>query len=185
MPAGASVAIFGCGNVGLSAIIAAKVVGAGMIVAVDALDKKLELAKELGATRVINAKSESPPEEIKELTGAGVDYVVECIGNTDVIAQAFDSIAPAGKAIVIGAPPFGAKVSIDVLSLLMERSLMGCVEGSLRPEIDIPRYVEMFMAKKIALDRLVTHKFPFSEINEAFQTIEKGEAVKCVLIFQE
>jgi len=110
--AGESIVIYGCGGVGLGAVMAAKLAGAGMIIAVDKLDRKLEMAKELGADHLINASREDPKAKVMELTGAGADYALECIGNVDVMAQAFGSIHNGGKCIVVGMAPLGSALSI-------------------------------------------------------------------------
>ncbi|MFH0812967.1 MAG: Zn-dependent alcohol dehydrogenase [Pseudomonadota bacterium] len=180
---GETLAVFGCGSVGLSGIMAAKVAGAGKIVAVDVVDKKLVLAKELGATHTVNSSKKDPVQEIKEITGLGTDYAVEYIGNTDVMAQAFDSTCPGGTTIIVGAGPFGSKLNIDNMTLLTPKTIMGCVEGSMRPQVDLPRYVEMFMDNKIPLGKIITHTFPLEEINEGFRLMKSGEMVKGVLIF--
>lgn len=180
---GETMAVFGCGGVGLSGIMAAKVAGAGKIIAVDILDEKLVLARELGATHTINSSKKDPVREIRGITGLGVDYAFEYIGNTNVMAQAFDSTAPGGKTIIVGAGPAGSKLNIDNMALLTPKTIMGCVEGSVRPQVDFPRYVEMFMDNKIPLDRIITHTFPFEEINKALQFMKSGEMIKGVLLF--
>lgn len=181
--AGETMAAFGCGGVGLSGIMAGKVAGAGKIIAVDIDDKKLSLARELGATHTINSAKMDPVKEIMEITELGVDYAFEYIGNTNVMTQAFDSTAPGGKTVIVGAGPVGSKLSIDNMALLTPKTIEGCVEGSVRPQVDFPRYVEMFMNKKLPIDRVITHTFPFKEINEAVQFMKSGEMVKGVLIF--
>ncbi len=181
--AGATVAIFGCGGVGLSGIMACKMVGAGKIIAVDVVDKKLEFAREFGATHTINASKEDPVQKIKELTVFGADYSFEFVGNVNVMAQAFDTTCPGGKTIIIGGAPVGQKVSLDAMSILTEKMLLGTAGGSLRPAIDIPRYVELYMEKKLDLDRLITKRFPLEEINKAFEAMEKGEVARSVIVF--
>jgi len=181
--AGASVAIFGCGGVGLSAIMAAKMVGAGKIIAVDILDNKLDMAKEFGATHPINSSKEDPAEKIKQITGGGCDYALEVIGNVNVMAQAYDSIRPGGKLVIVGAAPVGAKVSFDAFTLLFGKTIVGTAGGHLRPSIDIPRYVELYAEGKLPLNKLVSRKLPLEEINKAFEAMEKGEVARSIIVF--
>jgi len=180
---GASVAIFGCGGVGLSALMAARLVGAGKIIAVDTLDYKLKMAKELGASETINASRENVVERINQLTGGGADYTFVAVGSADVIVQAFDAIRPGGKCILAGATPVGTKVSLDALTLMREKTIMGCTMGSSRPTLDIPNYVELYMDGRLPIDRLVTRSYPLAEINSAFAVLEEGQVIKPVIVF--
>jgi NDMA-dependent alcohol dehydrogenase len=181
--AGAKVAIFGCGGVGLSSVMAAKLAGASKIIAIDIRDNKLEMAKDFGATHTINSAQENPVEKIQELTaGGGADYSFEAIGNADIITQAFDATRPGGMTIIVGAPPVGARVNIDPWAFLMEKVLTGSAAGSLRAQVDIPRYIELFKAGKLPLDKLVSKTFPLDRVNEAFEAMEKGEVARGILI---
>jgi Zn-dependent alcohol dehydrogenase len=182
--AGSSVAMFGCGGVGLSGIMAAKLVGAVKIIAVDVIDKKLEMARDFGATHTINSSKEDPVQKIKDLTGGfGADYSFEFIGNVNVMAQAFDATCPGGKTIIIGAAPVGQKVALDGMALLTEKTVVGTAGGSLRPGVDIPRYVDLYMEKKLDFDRLITRTYPLEDINKAFEAMEKGEVARSVIVF--
>ncbi|RLA92687.1 MAG: hypothetical protein DRG25_05905, partial [Deltaproteobacteria bacterium] len=171
--AGDSVAVFGCGSLGLSAISAARLAGATTIIAIDILENKLNYAREFGATHTINASKVDPVKEIINLTGSGVKYAFEFIGNVKVMEQTFNSICPGGKAIILGSPRFGEKVSIDAVSLLLEKTLMGTAEGSSRP-MDITRYVDLYMDKKLEVDKLITKNYSLEEINQAFKDLEEG-----------
>ena len=147
------------------------------------MDQKLELAKQLGATHVINSSNnEQPSGEIIQIVDGGVDYSLECVGSSDLVAQSVYSTVRGGKIISVGAIPFGQKIQFDVMALFM-KTLMGSVGGGSRPEIDIPLYEQMFVGNKIPLDKLVTHKFPFEKINAAFQALKGGDVIKCVLMF--
>jgi len=179
---GESIAIYGCGGVGLSAIMGAKLAGAGKIIAIDILEQKLEMAKELGADYVINASREVPPQRVIELTG-GADYAIECIGNVDVITQAFASIRLGGKCIVVGSPPPGAMVSISPLELVLGKTLTGCLQGSIRASVDVPRYIDLYMAGKLPIEKLITRSYSLDDINDAFKALEGGEVMRSVIRF--
>jgi len=180
---GSSVAVFGCGGVGLSALMASKISGASKIIAVDLLDKKLETAKQLGATDVLNASSQNPAVGIQKLTGGGVDFAFECVGSTKVMETAFDSTAPGGMAVVVGAAPVGSKISVNATLLLAERKLAGTLGGSINPAVDIPKYVDMYMNGQLPVDKIITHRFSLEQINTALEAMEKGEMTKGVVVF--
>jgi len=182
VPAGASIAIFGSGGVGLSALLAARYANAGRIICVDLLDWKLDLARELGATDVINASREDPVRRIRALTRAGVDFSIECVGKPETISQAFDATRPGGMTVVCGGVPMGQRVSIDGFSLLTQKVLTGAAEGATVPARDIPLYVDLFMAGRLPIDRLISRTYPLEQINEAFEAFERGEIIRGVLL---
>ena len=181
--AGESIVIYGCGGVGLSAVMGAKLAGAGTLIAVDTLDSKLEMAKELGADYVINASQEDPKAKVMELTGSGADYAIECIGNVDVIMQAFGSIHFGGKCILVGMAPLVSMLSIAPFEFLLGKTLTGAVQGDIIAPIEIPRYVDLFMAGKLPIDKLITRSYKLKEINEAFEAMEKGKVIRSVIRF--
>ena len=178
---GASVAVLGCGSVGLSAIMGAKLIGASKIVAVDVLDNKLAIAKELGATLTINASKENPVERTVLDIGP-VDFAFECVGKPDLINQAFNMIKSSGTVVIVGAVPFGLTVPFDGFGFLLGKSIVGVPAGFMRPIVDMPRYVELYTDGKIPLDKLITGTFKLEEINKAVEALEKGEAVKSVIL---
>ena len=180
---GESIVVFGCGGVGLSAIMGAKLAGAGKIIAVDTLSKKLKMAKKLGADFLINAKKEEPIGKIMELTGGGADYSLECIGNVDVMAQAFASIHYGGKFIVVGMAPLGTIITAAPFEFLLGKTITGTVQGDIIPSVDIPRYVDLFMDGKLPIDKLISHTYSLDQINEAFQALERGEVIRSVIKF--
>lgn len=181
--AGESIVIYGCGGVGLSAVMAAKLAGAGKLIAVDTVDMKLETAKDLGADYVINASQENPQQRVMELTGGGADYAIECIGNVNVMAQAFSSIHNGGKCVVAGMAPLGDMLTLAPYELLLGKTLVGCVQGHIKAPIDVPRYVDLYMAGKLPIDKLVTKRYSLADINKALENLDKGKVVRAVIRF--
>ncbi|HLF29579.1 MAG TPA: NAD(P)-dependent alcohol dehydrogenase [Xanthomonadales bacterium] len=180
--AGSSIAIFGCGTVGLSAVMAAKAVGCTTIIAVDPVAKRLTLARELGATHVIDPTSESPVERVREICPPGVLYSVECSGVPKVIRQAVDCLALTGVAGIMGVTPLGTEVSLDVNGLLFGRTVRGIIEGDSVPDTFIPAMIALHQQGKLPFDKLI-QTFPFDEINQAVAACERGDVVKAVLTF--
>ena len=180
---GDSIAVFGCGGVGLSAVMGAKLAGAGKIIAVDIAEGKLEKARELGADHLINASQEDPQQKVMELTGGGADAAVECIGNTDVMMKALGSIHNGGKLVVAGMAPLGAVLNVAPFEFLLGKTITGSVQGEITPFIDVPRFVDMFMEGKLPLDKLITKTLNLDEVNEGFEALEKGEAIRSVILF--
>lgn len=181
--AGEDIVIYGCGGVGLSALMAAKLAGAGKLIAVDMVDLKLEKARELGADYVINAGQEDPVQRVMEITGGGADYSVECIGNVDVMAQAFGSIRNGGKCVVAGMAPLGTSMNVATFEFLLGKGITGSVQGDIRPSIDVPKYTDLFMAGKLPIDKLITRSYGLDQINDAMQALEKGEVIRSVVRF--
>ncbi len=182
---GQSVAIFGCGGVGLSAIMGARSAGAQPIVAVDLLDNKLAWAKELGADYAVNASREDPVQRIIQLTGGGADYTVECIGNVKATEQAFAAIRPAGKCVTVGSYPPGTTISInpsrDLTSLA--KTITGGLQGQIVASVDVPRYANLFMAGKLPIDKLVSRYYSLDQINDAFKALKGGEVKRGIIRF--
>jgi len=180
-PAGSSLVVFGTGAVGLSAIMAGAIVGCSPIIGVDVKPARLELARELGATHTIDASSGDVLAEIAKLTGTGADFTVETSGVTTVLRQAIDCLTPMGVCGVIGAPPGGAEVSIDVnMFFALGRTLRGIVEGDSIPEVFLPQLFELWRAGRFPVDRLMV-EFDFDKINEAAHEAESGAVIKPVL----
>jgi aryl-alcohol dehydrogenase len=180
---GESVAIFGCGAVGMVSIMAAKLAGAGKIIGIDVADNRLELSEELGATHTINATKESPVQRIKQLTGSGADYTIVSVSNAQSLLQALEAIPSGGTCIIVGAIPKETAVRLDTLALLNEKTIKGVQSGSGRGALDIPHYIDLFMEGKLPIDRIVTKKYPLSEINNAFKALQVGEVIKPVIVF--
>jgi len=178
-----SVAVFGCGTLGLSAVMAARLVGVGKIIAVDTLAYKLKLAGELGASDMVNATEENATECVNQLTSGGADYNIVAVGNAEVMTRIISAAPPGSTVIILGAPPKGACFSVEATSLLRGKRIIGSSLGSGRPSLDIPNYVNLFMAGKLPLDKLVSTTYPLNEINDALKALEEGEAIKAVINF--
>lgn len=182
--AGSTVAVFGCGGVGLSAIQGARIGGARMIIAVDTVESKLATAKELGATHVVDASSHDPVQAIRDLTGGGVEYSFEAIGLKKTAEQAYECLDRGGTATVIGMIPVGQKVEVDGPSLLGEKRLQGSSMGSNRFRRDMPRYVDLYMQGRLRLDEMISRKGKLEDVNEAFRAMKAGEVARTVLMFE-
>lgn len=183
MRPGDNVVVYGCGGVGLGSVMAAKLAGAGKLIAVDTLDSKLEKARELGADHVINASRENPQEKILEITGIGADISVESIGKIPVMTQAFSSIHNGGTCVIVGIAPVTDMLSIAPFELLLGKKLIGSVFGNVRPSIDIPMYIDLYMAGKLPIDKLITRYYTLDEVNEGYEAMEKGEIIRSAIRF--
>src|SRR6202165_3216810 len=155
---GSTVAVFGCGGVGISAIQGARIGGARRIIAVDQFENKLAMAKRFGATDTIDASHTDALKEIRAMTGGGVDYAFEAVGLKKLAEQCFDATKPGGTAVIIGMIPVGQKVEIDGPRLLTERTLKGTNMGSNRFRIDMPRYIDFYLQGRLNLDDMVSKR---------------------------
>ncbi len=181
--AGEIVVVIGCGGIGLNAIQAAALVGAGRIIAVDRLASKLQLALAFGATDVVDASAADPVGTVLELTDGGVDHAFEAIGLAATAQQAFNMLRKGGTATVIGMIPLGERVEIDGFQFLLEKRLQGSNMGSNRFRIDMPQYVEWYLAGKLKLDELVSAVMPLDKINDGFATLKGGEVARQLVTF--
>ncbi|HEX3611949.1 MAG TPA: NAD(P)-dependent alcohol dehydrogenase [Sporichthyaceae bacterium] len=180
--AGESIAVFGAGSVGLSAIMAAKAVGCTTIIAVDLKDHRLELAKELGATHGVNPSQVNTVEAIQDLTGGGVDYALEMTAVPAVFGDAVNSLATLGTVGVIGATALGVHYSFDLNGLMIPgKKVVGIVEGDSVPDVFIPRLVDLIEQGKFPVGRLVAN-YPMAEVNQAAADTENGVVVKPILL---
>jgi len=170
-----SVVIFGIGSVGLAAVMAAKYLDVGMIVAVDLVPSRLELARELGATHVINSKEIDAVTGIKEITEGGANYAIDCTGIIKVIEDIVEAIGPEGTAAVVGVPPAEKKISIDPLSfLLANKKLVGVIEGDSNPEVFVPRLIEMHQEGKFPIEKLSV-VYPVERFEDAIHDMHSGK----------
>ena len=179
---GDSVAVIGCGGVGLNAIQGARLRGAGKIIGVDIADHKLEAARRFGATHTVNASEEDTAETLVAMTGGmGVDLAVEAIGHPQTVATAVRSLRRGGTAVQVGIAPYGTEMSVDMTLLLDERKLLGCYYGSVRPAFDIPRYVELYKAGKLLVDELITAEIDQDGINDALNQFDRGAGIRSLV----
>jgi S-(hydroxymethyl)glutathione dehydrogenase / alcohol dehydrogenase len=182
--AGESLAVFGCGGVGLNAVQGGRLANAHPLIAVDVADNKLELARQMGATHTINATRDDAPERIREITGRGAEYTVVTVGDTRASAQAWDALAKGGTCVIVGVPPSGQTQTIDPRGLVMgERVLRGSCYGSARPLEDFPRLVDLYLAGTLKIDELITRTYAPEEANEAFRALAAGELARGLIVF--
>jgi alcohol dehydrogenase len=183
---GSSVAVFGCGGVGLNIVQATRIAGASTIIAVDVLDEKLEVASRLGATHVVNSRKTDPVEEVKKITdGKGVDYAFEAVGLTNVMEQAFRTTKKQGMTVCIGmTSPDNRIVIPSTLLIDEERQLVGSFMGSAVPIRDIPILVNLYLQGRINLEYLISRYITLDEINEALDRLASGEAVRQIIRFK-
>jgi alcohol dehydrogenase len=182
--AGTSVAVFGAGGVGLSAIMGAKAVGAWPVIAVDLLDSKLKLATQCGATHVINSGTTDPAAAVRDLTKGGADTAFEAVGDEKVIAQAFGATRRGGRTVAIGLTHPERMLSIPALTVTAEeRVLMGSYMGSCVPQRDIPRFIAMYRAGLLPVDLLRSSLIALDEVNAAFDLLDRGEVARQVIRF--
>ncbi len=181
---GETVAVIGCGGVGLAAINGAAIAGAGRIIAVDTVPAKLELAKTFGATDGVDGSKGDVVAQIRELTGKrGVDHAIEAIGLKQTIEDAFNMLVKGGTATIVGMARFDMKVELPAIMFLQERRIQGSMMGGVRNAIDIPRYVDLYMEGRLKLDELISRHRPLEEINEAFDDMKSGGLARSVILF--
>ena len=179
---GSSVAVFGVGAVGMSALMGLGLTGVAQIIAVDVHPTRLALARELGATHTIDASSGGVAEQIRQLTGGdGLDGAIETSGNVDVLGSAISSLSAAGTCVVLGVPKMGVTLPVDVVDLVARGlRIVGSNQGDASPRTFIPHLVALYRAGRLPIDKLVTN-FTFAEINEAAEASQNGTAIKPVL----
>lgn len=180
---GETVAVIGCGGIGLAAIQGARIAGANRIIAVDMVGSKLDLAKELGATHVVDASSDNAVEAVIELSGGGVHHSFEAVGAKVTAEQSFQMIRNGGQATVIGMIPVGTTVEIDGTSLIYEKKLTGSNMGSNQFRTDMPRFVEMYLDGRLRLDEMVSKTIELEDINAGFEDMKAGNVARSVIRF--
>ena len=178
--AGSSIAIFGAGTVGLSAVMAAALCGCATVIAVDPLAARRELALKLGATHAIDPLAEDPVKSIQAITGSGVLNSLECTGLPRVVRQAVESLTLTGTCGVMGVSRLGTELQLDMNSILFGRGLRGIIEGDSIPQEFIPRLIDLYRQGRFPFDKLVT-EFEFGDIQKAVTESEQGNVVKAVL----
>ena len=180
---GSTVAVIGCGGVGMNAIQGAKLPGALTILAIDSVEDKLTLAREFGATDVIDASSGDVETKVKDLTKGGVDYSFEAIGKKETAEQSFSILRAGGAATIIGMIPQGVKIELDGASFLRERRIQGSSMGCNHFRVDMPRYVDFYLQGRLKLDELVSRRLNLEDVNEAFKYMKEGSVARSVMMF--
>nr|WP_181847372.1 S-(hydroxymethyl)glutathione dehydrogenase/class III alcohol dehydrogenase [Thalassospira profundimaris] len=181
---GDTVAIFGLGGIGLSAIIGCQMAGAERILAIDINEKKFDLAKQLGATDCINPKNFDKPiqQVIVDMTDGGVDYSFECIGNVNVMRSALECCHKGwGESVIIGVAGAGQEISTRPFQLVTGRVWRGTAFGGVKGRSELPTYVERYLAGEFKLSDFITHTMPLEEINHAFDLMHEGESIRSVI----
>jgi S-(hydroxymethyl)glutathione dehydrogenase / alcohol dehydrogenase len=183
--AGASLAIFGTGGIGLNAIQGGRLCGAYPLIAVDVADNKLEFARALGATHTVNGSRDNVVESIRRLTDErGAEFTVVAVGSIPAMQQAWDALAPGGTCVVIGAPASTERMTVDPLNLYRdEKHLTGSRYGSARVFDDFARFVDLYLAGKLELDQLVTKQYALEDVNEAHRALAAGENMRGLIMF--
>jgi S-(hydroxymethyl)glutathione dehydrogenase/alcohol dehydrogenase len=180
---GSTVAVIGCGGVGLSAINGAAIAGAVRIIAVDVVEEKLQLARQFGATEGVNATAVDVVEAIVDMTDGGVDYAIEALGMKQTCEQAFNMTRRSGTTCIIGMVPEGQKIEIDAAALIDDRRLIGSNMGSNAFRVDMPRFVDFYLQGRLNLDALISKRVALEEVNEAYAEMLEGNVARSVITF--
>ncbi len=180
---GDTVAVIGCGGVGMAAINGARVAGANRIIAVDTNPAKLQLATKLGATDLVNVNDGDPVEQVMEMTKGGVDHAIECLGAKRTAEQSFEMLRVGGTATIVGMVPFGLKIELHGFDFLRDRKIQGSSMGSNRFRTDMPHMIELYQQGRLHLDDWISDKIKLDEINEGFKAMKDGKVVRSVIDF--
>jgi Zn-dependent alcohol dehydrogenase len=181
---GSSVLVIGCGGVGLNVVQGARLAGAGRIIACDLVDRKLEFARDFGATHLVNGKRENVVERVRALTGGrGADYTFDAIGSEITTLQIVDAVRPGGTAVIVGMAPMSARAPLTPYTMaLQEKTLKGTLYGSVRPNVDFPWLVDLYMDGRLKVDELVSRTYALQEINEGFAAMLSGDVARGVVV---
>jgi len=180
---GETVAIVGCGGVGLAAVNAAKIAGAGRIIAIDPVADKRALAEKLGATDCIDASADGAAEQVIELTKGGVHHAIEAVGRPASANMAVKVLRRGGTATILGMMPLAEKVGLSAMELLQGKKLQGSLMGDNRFPVEIPRLVEFYMRGMLDLDTIIAERLPLGRINEAFDALRVGDSARSVIVY--
>jgi len=181
---GSSVAVYGCGGVGLSAIQCARIAGAGKIIAIDTLPAKLEMAKKFGATDTLLSTSD-PVKPLKAMTSGGPDYAFECVGSGELAGAAYRAIRRGGLAVVVGVAKPSDSTSLRTMTLpFEEKTITGSYFGSCVPRVDFPRMLGLYLAGQLKLDEMITRRYAIDEAPQAFADLQSGANARGVIVFQ-
>lgn len=182
---GETVAVVGCGGVGLATINAAKIAGAGRIIAADPMPEKRALALKLGATDVIDPMADGAAGQIVEMTKGGVDHAIEAVGRPASAQLAVNVLRRGGTATILGMMPLAEKVGLSAMDLLSGKKLQGAIMGGNRFPVDIPRLVDFYIRGLLDLDSIIAERIPLSAINDGFDKMKKGDSARSVIVFDQ
>lgn len=182
---GETVAVVGCGGVGLATINAAKIAGAGRIIAADPIPEKRELAMKLGATDTVDAMANDAAAQIVEMTKGGVDHAIEAVGRPASGELAVKSLRRGGTATILGMMPLSHQVGLSAMDLLSGKKLQGAIMGGNRFPVDIPRLVDFYMRGLLDLDTIIAERIPLSAINDGFEKMKGGASARSVIVFDQ
>jgi S-(hydroxymethyl)glutathione dehydrogenase / alcohol dehydrogenase len=182
---GSTVAVIGCGGVGLSCINGAAIAGAARIIAIDMVDSKLQMAKDFGATDVVNGRNGDAVEQVMELTKGGVQYAFEAIGLKQTAEDAFRMLRAGGTATIIGMIPVGVKIELMGSAFLQEKKIQGSMMGSNRFRVDMPRFIDFYLQGKLHLDQMISKRIKLEQINDAFADMKSGAVARSVIVFDQ
>ena len=180
---GATVAVIGCGGVGLSCVNGAAIAGASRVIAVDTVASKLQLAGNFGATDMVNASDGDAVQQVRDLTGGGVHYSFEAIGLKATAEQAFRMLRPGGTATVIGMIPPGEMVQLHGPDFLAEKKIQGSMMGSNRFRVDMPRFVDFYLQGRLHLDEMISKRIGLGDVTDALLALNTGEMARSVIVF--
>ena len=180
---GSSMAVFGLGGIGLSCVQGGVLAGAAKIIAIDVLPAKLELAKRLGATHVVDATRDDPVAAIRELTRGGADYAFEAVGNLKVIQQALEAIGAGGSLTIVGVPKIGSRLDFVVHALYQNKAILGCRYGTARPRRDFAMLADLYLNGRLKIDELITTHYPLDDFQRALDDLHAGHLARGVFQF--
>lgn len=178
---GSSIAVYGIGGVGGMALMMAKALTCNPIIAIDVQAKKLAWAKKMGATHVVNAKTQDAGKAVLEIVPGGVDYAVEASGIPAVMEQAFNSLSNKGVLAIAGHPEAGKKIQIDPFELIKGKRIVGTWGGGTNPDVDIPYYIKLQKSGKLPIEKLISHRFSLKDVNKAMKILAEGEAGRILI----
>ncbi len=180
---GSSVAVIGCGGVGLSIVQGARIAGATTIIAIDPVAEKRRLALQLGATHAVDPRAEDVTRAVRSIIFLGVHYAFEALGRTETIEQAWSLLRPTGQAIVVGMPALREEVKLRVGGFFQQKSITGSAYGSSAPRRDIPRLIDLYRRGELRLEPMVTRRIGLDEVNDALAAMGRGEGARTVIVF--
>ena len=181
---GSAMAVFGLGGIGLSCVQGGVLAGAAHIIAVDVVKQKLQLAKQLGATHVVDATTDDPVAAIKELTNGGADYTFEAVGNVNVIKQALDALGPGGALTIVGVPKLGSRLDFVVHALYQNKAILGCRYGTARPRRDFAMLADLYLGGRLKIDELITRRYALDDFARALEDLKRGDLARGVFMLE-